>query len=162
MSFLKHVGKASSKFQYEILVHGVDGLPIHTSEAVYVELSRGSKAFVTRVVLSEEDVALIRRLQKHRFIDANMNPYPDAVHYEYADKLHPLSSATPAKKSFVPSRWEAKKVMKLVMAMRSLAQQRAAPFASHDALMVLILVHPSKAPKSGVHDVDDLLKNAAR
>ena len=77
------------------------------------------------VVLSDEDVALIRRLQRHRYLDPNMNPYPDAVHYEYADKLHPLSNPTPSKKSFVPSRWEAKKVMRLVMAMRSEQYQKS-------------------------------------
>ena len=77
------------------------------------------------VVLSEEDIALIRRLQKHRYADPNMNPYPDAIHYDYADKLHPLSNAPARKASFVPSRWEAKKVMKLVMAMRSEQYQKS-------------------------------------
>ena len=77
------------------------------------------------VVLSEADVALIKRLQKRRYIDPNMNPYPDAVHYEYEDKLHPLSSKHPAKASFIPSKWEAKKVMKLVMAMRSEQYQKS-------------------------------------
>ena len=77
------------------------------------------------VVLSEADVALIKRLQKHRYPDPNMNPYPEAIHSEYADKLHPLSSATPRKASFVPSKWEAKKVMRLVMAMRSEQYQKS-------------------------------------
>ena len=109
------------------------------------------------VVLSEADVALIRRLQRHRYPDPNLNPYPEAVHYEYADKLHPahvhvqhvhphvhgmciacihryadklhpLSSASPRKASFIPSKWEAKKVMRLVMAMRS---EQCAPGATH-------------------------------
>ena len=77
------------------------------------------------VVLSEEDIALIKRLQKHRFPDPNMNPYPDAVHHEWADKLHPLSQAPPRKAPFIPSKWEAKKVMKLVMAMRSEQYQKS-------------------------------------
>ena len=77
------------------------------------------------VVLSEADIALIKRLQKRRYVDPNMNPYPEMVHYEYADKLHPLSSKLPAKAGFVPSRWEAKQVMRLVMAMRSEQYQKA-------------------------------------
>jgi len=47
------------------------------------------------------------------------------VHHEYADKLHPLSNAPPRKANFVPSRWEAKQVMRLVMAMRSEHYQKA-------------------------------------
>ena len=38
---------------------------------------------------------------------------------EYADKLHPVSNRPPAKAPFLPSKHEAKQVMKLVMAMRS-------------------------------------------
>ena len=77
------------------------------------------------VVLSEADVALIKRLQKRKYIDPSMNPYPDPIHYDYEDKLHPLSSKQPAKAGFIPSRWEAKQVMRLVMAMRSEQYQKS-------------------------------------
>ena len=77
------------------------------------------------VVLSEEDMGLIKRLQKRRYPHTNMNPYPEAVQHDYADKLHPLSNAPPRKSGFVPSRWEAKQVMRLVMAMRSEQYQKS-------------------------------------
>ena len=77
------------------------------------------------VVLSEADIALVKRLQKRRYPSATMNPFPDAVHHEYADKAHPLSNAPPRKAPFLPSRWEAKKVMRLVMAMRSEQYQKS-------------------------------------
>jgi len=78
------------------------------------------------VVLSDEDVALIRRLQKRRYPDANVDPFPETIEFDYPDRIHPISGqATPAKASFVPSKWEAKKVMRLVMAMRSEQYQKS-------------------------------------
>merc|ERR1740117_1436807 len=77
------------------------------------------------VVLHEDDMALIRRLQKRRYPDANMNAYPAMPSFEYEDSLHPLSSAPPRKAGFIPSKFEAKKVMKLVMAMRSEQYQKS-------------------------------------
>ena len=77
------------------------------------------------VVLSDEDLALIRRLQRRRYPDAKVNPFPDTIPFHFPDSIHPLSNATPAKASFVPSKWEAKKVMKLVMAMRSEQYQKS-------------------------------------
>jgi len=77
------------------------------------------------VVLSDEDLALIRRLQRRRYPDASVNPFPETIPFHYADSIHPLSQATPAKASFVPSKWEAKKVMRLVMAMRSEQYQKS-------------------------------------
>ena len=77
------------------------------------------------VVLSDEDLALIRRLQRRRYPDAKVNPFPETIPFDFPDGIHPLSSATPAKAAFVPSKWEAKKVMRLVMAMRSEQYQKS-------------------------------------
>jgi ribosome biogenesis protein ERB1 len=55
----------------------------------------------------------------------NVDPFPETIPFEYEDSIHPLSQATPAKASFVPSKWEAKKVMRLVMAMRSEQYQKS-------------------------------------
>lgn len=49
------------------------------------------------MVLSDEDLQLIRRLQKRRYPDPKMNPYSNMVISEYKDKDHPLSSAPPRK-----------------------------------------------------------------
>jgi len=78
------------------------------------------------VVLSQEDVALIRRLQRRRYPGATFDPYPETVPFDFPDgKVHPLSSAPPRKAPFLPSKDEAKKVMRLVMAMRSEQYQRS-------------------------------------
>jgi len=75
------------------------------------------------VTLSADDIALIRRLQKHRYPHADVDPYPEMIITENEDKLHPLSNAPPRKAPFLPSKHEAKKVMRLVMAMRSESYQ---------------------------------------
>ena len=77
------------------------------------------------VVLSDDDLKLIRRLQKRRYAHDGVEAYPAPVEFEWKDSLHPMSSATPAKAPFLPSKWEAKKVMRLVMAMRSEQYQKA-------------------------------------
>ena len=77
------------------------------------------------VVLSDDDLKLIRRLQKRRYAHDGVEAYPAPVEFEWKDALHPMSSATPAKAPFLPSKWEAKKVMRLVMAMRSEQYQKA-------------------------------------
>jgi len=59
-------------------------------------------------------------LLKGKTPHANVDPYPDYVDwFEYEDKGHPLSSAPEPKRRFVPSKWEQKKVVKLVRAIRN-------------------------------------------
>jgi len=77
------------------------------------------------VVLSDADLQLIKRLQSRKYPDASMNPYSEMRISEYADKLHPLSAAPPRKAPFIPSKHEAKAVMKLVYAMRSESYQKS-------------------------------------
>ena len=68
---------------------------------------------------------LASRLQKRRYAHDGVEAYPAPVEFEWKDSLHPMSSATPAKAPFLPSKWEAKKVMRLVMAMRSEQYQKS-------------------------------------
>jgi hypothetical protein len=78
------------------------------------------------VVLSKDDVALIKRLQRRKYPGANFDPYPETVPFDYPDgKIHPLSNAPPRKAPFLPSKDEAKTVMRLVMAMRSEQYQKS-------------------------------------
>eukprot|EP00163_Fabomonas_tropica_P020799 TRINITY_DN366_c1_g1_i1.p1 TRINITY_DN366_c1_g1~~TRINITY_DN366_c1_g1_i1.p1 ORF type:complete len:785 (+),score=122.94 TRINITY_DN366_c1_g1_i1:314-2668(+) len=70
-------------------------------------------------VLSNEDLDLIYRIQKGQFAEG-VDPYP-----EYQDwfqheegKIHPLSNRPEPKSRFVPSKWEHKKIMKIVRAIR--------------------------------------------
>ncbi|TKW31708.1 hypothetical protein SEVIR_2G123400v4 [Setaria viridis] len=72
------------------------------------------------VQITKEEAKIISRLLKGRTPHANVDPYPDYVDwFEYEDKGHPLSSAPEPKRRFVPSKWEQKKVVKLVRAIRN-------------------------------------------
>ncbi|KAG2633255.1 hypothetical protein PVAP13_2NG281600, partial [Panicum virgatum] len=67
------------------------------------------------VQITKEEAKIISRLLKEKTPHAN--DYVDW--FEYEDKGHPLSSAPEPKRRFVPSKWEQKKVVKLVRAIRN-------------------------------------------
>ncbi len=77
------------------------------------------------VVLKDEDIALIRRLQKRQYPHAEVDAYQPMPSVPFEDGIHPLSNAPPRKGAFIPSKSEAKQVMKLVMAMRSEQYQKS-------------------------------------
>lgn len=73
------------------------------------------------VQLSSEELDIIRRLQNAEIPDGSYDPYEPAVDwYTGKDKemQMPLSSRPEPKSRFVPSKWEHKKVMKIVRAIR--------------------------------------------
>lgn len=71
------------------------------------------------VELTKDEINMIRRLRQGKIPHADVNPYEPYVDwFEYEDKGHPLSSAPEPKRRFIPSKWEAKKVVKLVRAIR--------------------------------------------
>jgi ribosome biogenesis protein ERB1 len=71
------------------------------------------------VELTKEEVDMIRRIRQGKIPHAEVNPYEPYVDwFDYEDKGHPLSSAPEPKRRFIPSKWEAKKVVKLVRALR--------------------------------------------
>eukprot|EP00271_Cylindrocystis_brebissonii_P018656 TRINITY_DN539_c0_g1_i1.p1 TRINITY_DN539_c0_g1~~TRINITY_DN539_c0_g1_i1.p1 ORF type:complete len:738 (-),score=195.73 TRINITY_DN539_c0_g1_i1:1081-3294(-) len=72
------------------------------------------------VELTKQEVKMIQRIRQGRIPHAEVNPYEPAVdwfEWEEGGK-HPLSSAPEPKRRFVPSKWEAKMVVKLVRALR--------------------------------------------
>ncbi|VVA93192.1 unnamed protein product [Arabis nemorensis] len=72
-----------------------------------------------QVELTKEERKLIRRLLKRKAPHADFDPYPAYVDwFKWADPIHPLSSAPETKRRFIPSKWEAKKVVKYVRAIR--------------------------------------------
>ncbi|CAD6261996.1 unnamed protein product [Miscanthus lutarioriparius] len=72
------------------------------------------------VQITKDEAKIISRLLKGKTPHTNVDPYPDYVDwFEYEDKGHPLSSAPEPKRRFVPSKWEHKKVVKLVRAIRN-------------------------------------------
>ncbi|KAJ1897709.1 Ribosome biogenesis protein erb1, partial [Coemansia sp. IMI 209127] len=71
------------------------------------------------VKLSEEEIDIVRRIQGGSIPDASYNPYEDTVEWFTSQTMvTPLASATPAKRGFIPSKWEHKRVMQIVKAIR--------------------------------------------
>lgn len=71
------------------------------------------------VELTKDEIKFISRLRKGTIPHADVNPYEPYVDwFDWKDKGHPLSNAPEPKRRFIPSKWEAKKVVKLVRAIR--------------------------------------------
>ncbi|KAK3394164.1 NUC169 domain-containing protein [Podospora didyma] len=69
--------------------------------------------------LTEEELELVRRVQMGMVPDELHDPYPDTVEYfTSVEEKMPLSAAPEPKRRFLPSKIEAKQVMKLVRAIR--------------------------------------------
>ena len=69
--------------------------------------------------LSQQELEVLRRIQMNEVPEDGYNPYPDMIEY-FSGKLEvmPLSAAPEPKRRFVPSKHEAKRVMKIVRAIR--------------------------------------------
>ncbi|KAF9965816.1 Ribosome biogenesis protein erb1 [Mortierella alpina] len=71
------------------------------------------------VKLSAEELEIIRRLEGNRIPDADYNPYEDQVEFFSSHtEVMPLSAAPEPKRRFIPSKHEAKRIMKIVRAIR--------------------------------------------
>lgn len=69
--------------------------------------------------LSSEELDVIRKIQQGENPDGLVNPYEDTVEWFSSQKeVAPLSAAPEPKRRFVPSKHEAKRVMKIVRAIR--------------------------------------------
>ncbi|KAH6827491.1 Transducin/WD40 repeat-like superfamily protein [Perilla frutescens var. hirtella] len=72
------------------------------------------------VELTKEEIGLIRRMVESKAPHADFDPYPSYVDwFDWDGAKHPLSNAPEPKRRFIPSKWEAKKVVKYVRAIRS-------------------------------------------
>lgn len=71
------------------------------------------------VILTDEDVDLIQRLQKGRFPSSSMDPYePFEDIFSHETMIHPVTNHPAQKRSFVPSRIEKAMVSKMVHAIK--------------------------------------------
>ncbi|CAJ1084297.1 ribosome biogenesis protein bop1-like [Xyrichtys novacula] len=71
------------------------------------------------VVLSDEQVELVKRLQRGQFGDVNFNEYqPQVEFFTQEVMLHPVTNRPADKRSFIPSLLEKDKVSKLVHAIK--------------------------------------------
>lgn len=69
--------------------------------------------------LTEEELDLISRIQKNEQTDDNTNPYEPLIDwFTRHEEVMPLSAMPEPKRRFVPSKNEAKRVMKIVRAIR--------------------------------------------
>jgi len=72
------------------------------------------------VKLSDEDLEIINKIQASHFPDSGFDPYEPYVDWFTGEKmLHPIKDNPDSKQSFMPSKWEHKRVMKLVHAIKN-------------------------------------------
>ncbi|XP_064393432.1 ribosome biogenesis protein bop1-B-like isoform X2 [Halichondria panicea] len=72
------------------------------------------------VVLTDEQLDLIKKIERSEFPEQTGDPYePYTDHFTHEKQLFPLSSALKPKSSFAPSKWEQRKVSKLVQAIKA-------------------------------------------
>ncbi|KAF3913028.1 hypothetical protein ABW21_db0203698 [Orbilia brochopaga] len=69
--------------------------------------------------LTEEELEIVKKLQRSEITDDGYDPYPDMVEY-FTNTVEqmPLSSAPEPKRRFIPSKHEQKRVMKIVKGIR--------------------------------------------
>ncbi|KAI8922042.1 NUC169 domain-containing protein, partial [Powellomyces hirtus] len=71
------------------------------------------------VVLTKEELEMVKRIQRGDFPDANSNPYEPTVEWFSSQTMvTPLSAAPEPKRRFIPSKWEARRIMHIVRAIR--------------------------------------------
>ncbi|KIY65435.1 ribosome biogenesis protein ERB1 [Cylindrobasidium torrendii FP15055 ss-10] len=70
--------------------------------------------------LSAEELDIIKRLYDHENPDGNYDPYEPTVEWFTSQvEVMPLSAAPEPKRRWIPSKWEKKKVMKILRAIRA-------------------------------------------
>ena len=71
------------------------------------------------IKLSQEELEVLRRIQMNEVPEEGYDPYPATIEYFTSKtEVMPLSAAPEPKRRFVPSKHEAKRVMKIVRAIR--------------------------------------------
>ncbi|KAI9722211.1 MAG: Ribosome biogenesis protein erb1 [Candelaria pacifica] len=82
--------------------------------------------------ISQEELVMLKKLQLNELLEDGFDPYPATIEYFTSKtEIMPLSAAPEPKRRFVPSKHEAKRVMKLVRAIR---EGRILPYKSPSEL----------------------------
>lgn len=80
------------------------------------------------IVLSKEEMRMIQRIRAGKFAHIEVNPFePENDWFSRETEIMPLSGAPEPKRRFIPSKWEEKRVVKLVRAMRKGWLKRTEP-----------------------------------
>ncbi|CAL9122996.1 unnamed protein product [Musa textilis] len=107
----KKIKKQARKDRIESFLAGVDDAK--NWRKIYDEYND------EEVELTKEEVKIISRMLKGKTPHAGVDPYAPYVDwFVWDDKGHPLSNAPEPKRRFVPSKWEQKKVVQYVRAIR--------------------------------------------
>ncbi|XP_955281.1 uncharacterized protein TA18270 [Theileria annulata] len=69
--------------------------------------------------LTDDDLKIIRRIRKGLYPSETYDPEAVTVEFDNKDSIHPVSFELPPKNRFLPSKWEAMKVAKLVKLIKS-------------------------------------------
>ncbi|TPX50523.1 hypothetical protein SeLEV6574_g00839 [Synchytrium endobioticum] len=105
------IPKPATKDELDSFLNSLDNP--ETWRTVYDELEGKER------VLTKEDLDIIKRIQQNVFPIADYDPYEPTVEYFTSrTELHPLSNAPEPKRRFTPSKWEAKRIMKIVRGIR--------------------------------------------
>ncbi|KAL8129463.1 hypothetical protein V2J09_018618 [Rumex salicifolius] len=71
------------------------------------------------VELTKQETKLIHRFLEGKAPHSDFNPHEPYVDwFKWDDAIHPLSNAPEPKRRFIPSKWESKKIVRLVRAIR--------------------------------------------
>jgi len=70
------------------------------------------------IVLSDEDWKLVKSIIRQKFPD-NYDPYEPFVEYDYPDADFPVTNRPISKASFTPSKWEERKIKKLIKSLKN-------------------------------------------
>ncbi|RIA98117.1 ribosome biogenesis protein [Glomus cerebriforme] len=71
------------------------------------------------VKLTDEELEIIRRIQMGSFPEQDFDPYEPTVEwFTSKPEVMPLNATPEPKRRFIPSKWEAKRIMKIVRAIR--------------------------------------------
>lgn len=75
----------------------------------------------TKVVLTDEEVSMIHRIRHGTYAHKEFDPEDEQFYYDYSatKRIGVVGNAIEPKRRFIPSKWEAKKIVKLVHAIRN-------------------------------------------
>jgi ribosome biogenesis protein ERB1 len=71
------------------------------------------------IVLTPEEIEIISKIQSGHYAAPDYDPYePSVDFFTYKQSIHPVTNVPEPKSRFIPSKWEHKRVMKIVRAIR--------------------------------------------
>eukprot|EP00475_Leptophrys_vorax_P016117 TRINITY_DN2253_c0_g1_i1.p1 TRINITY_DN2253_c0_g1~~TRINITY_DN2253_c0_g1_i1.p1 ORF type:complete len:770 (-),score=224.39 TRINITY_DN2253_c0_g1_i1:43-2226(-) len=120
---------------YDDLLHlgyNIDGVPIvkskkpdhidqfmnkHDKSALYTIYDEDNDRYVK---LSRDEIDMIRRIRKGQYAHGDFDETDEKYWTDVKRVIHPIGNAmNPSKNSFIPSKWENKRILKILQALRN-------------------------------------------